>query len=471
MDNASPWCPVADSSWMSSLLSMRPVQFAVTISLQSGGNPHESSSLHVSGAFSFLIGLFTFSNQANAQVLVTFDNPSDLTDNFASTVGSFSVGGTLGISGTSAVQNPYLGYVYSQVDLWTLKTGIPVSGTTFNVSAYFYNNSDGGFGGLGFATANSNAPVGNGETASGLGMLTHAGGGYFTNDAVESPVDYSGDQLVDGFWYKIVFSATLTAPNTYTLDYQIWNSDANGTTGTMVTEQTATSVSNTTFGSASVIYPYFSADASRMSQIDNFSAPQAPLPIQLASLTAAPSGGSSVTLNWKTASETNNYGFYVERSANKSTGFAAVSGLIPGHGTSATGFTYSYTDKSALAGSGYYRLKQVDLDNSVHYSDAVMLTTSDVAETAPMVFALSQNYPNPFNPSTEFRFTVAKTGLTTLVVYNAIGQEVARVFNGETESGKYYTARLDGSALASGVYFARLQSSSEIQMKKIVLMK
>ena len=196
-----------------------------------------------------------------------------------------------------------------------------------------------------------------------------------------------------------------------------------------------------------------------------------PLPIQLASLTASPNGGSSVTLNWKTASETNNYGFYVERSASKSAGFAAISGLIPGHGTSTTGFSYQYTDKTVPTGAAYYRLKQVDLDNSVHYSDAVMLATTDVAQSAPIVFALSQNYPNPFNPSTEFRFTVAKTGLTTLVVYNAIGQEVSRIFNGETESGKYYTARLDGSALASGVYFARLQSGSEIQMKKIVLMK
>jgi hypothetical protein len=196
-----------------------------------------------------------------------------------------------------------------------------------------------------------------------------------------------------------------------------------------------------------------------------------PLPIQLASLAAAPSGGSTVTLNWKTASETNNYGFFVQRSAVAKTGFADVSALIPGHGTSTTGFSYQYADKSAPAGTVYYRLKQVDLDNSVHYSDAVMSRAADVAQAAPIVFALSQNYPNPFNPSTEFRFTVAKSGLTTLIVYNALGQEVAQIFNGATESGKYYTARLDGTGLASGVYFARLQSGVEMQMKKIVLLK
>jgi hypothetical protein len=196
-----------------------------------------------------------------------------------------------------------------------------------------------------------------------------------------------------------------------------------------------------------------------------------PLPIQLASFTASPVAGSSVKLLWKTASEVNNYGFYVERSSNKSTGFVAVSGLIPGHGTSTTGYSYQYADKSVPAGNQYYRLKQVDLDNAVHYSDPVMLSTTGVAESAPIVFALSQNYPNPFNPSTQFRFSVAKTGFTTLVIYNAIGQEVSRIFNGPTEAGKYYTARLDGTGLASGVYFARLQSGIEAQMKKIVLMK
>ena len=196
-----------------------------------------------------------------------------------------------------------------------------------------------------------------------------------------------------------------------------------------------------------------------------------PLPIQLASLTAAPTGGSSVTLNWKTASEVNNYGFYVQRSAAAKAGFADVSALIPGHGTSTTGFSYKYADKNAPAGTSYYRLKQVDLDNSVHYSDAVMSTATDVVASAPIVFALGQNYPNPFNPSTEFRFTVAKSGLTTLIVYNALGQEVARIFNGLAESGQYYTARLDGTGLASGVYFARLQNGLESQLKKIVLLK
>jgi len=409
---------------------------------------------------------------ANAQVLVTFDGATDLTDNFVSLYNLFADGGTSGLGNTAGVQNSFVGYDYSNVDLWTLQYGIP-AGVTRTVSAFFYNgSSDGGYGGLGFSTSASNSWSGCGEAQTGLGMITHAGGGFFVNEGVETTVDYGGDQLAADQWYKITFSVTLTGANTYDLDYQIYNADAGGTVGSLVTEQVQHGVVNASFGAATTYYAYFTACASRFPVIDNFDAPEAALPIQLASLNATASSGSSVTLSWKTVSETNNYGFYVERSAQKSAGFATVSDLIPGHGTTTVAFSYQYTDRTAPAGASYYRLRQVDLDNAAHYSDAVLVSTTDAAaQSAPVVFALSQNYPNPFNPSTEFRFTVAKAGMTTLAVYNALGQEVERIFNGQTEPGKFYTARLDGSGLASGIYFARLQSGVETQMRKIVLMK
>ena len=195
------------------------------------------------------------------------------------------------------------------------------------------------------------------------------------------------------------------------------------------------------------------------------------LQVRLGTFSAAEAAGGDVRLEWTTLSEVNNYGFVVERSAEKTTGYAPVSAVIPGHGTSTTGFAYEYADRNIPAGTQYYRLKQIDLDNTIHFSDPVMLRTTDGGGSAPIVFALSQNYPNPFNPSTEFRFSVARTGLATLMVYNTMGQEVRRVFDGETEAGKFYTVRFDGSLLASGVYYARLQCGSESRMRKIVLMK
>ncbi|MCB0313295.1 MAG: T9SS type A sorting domain-containing protein, partial [Calditrichaeota bacterium] len=65
---------------------------------------------------------------------------------------------------------------------------------------------------------------------------------------------------------------------------------------------------------------------------------------------------------------------------------------------------------------------------------------------------LSQNYPNPFNPSTEIRFTVAKTYRTTLEVYNLMGQKVMTLFDEVAQAGHEYHVRFTGSNLASGVY-------------------
>jgi hypothetical protein len=410
--------------------------------------------------------------RAPGQIGSTFNVTNDLTANFTSEGNFFSQEASGGLNGSGAVVNSFPGIdLGSELDLWTWNVAYDPNAPELYASAYFYNASNNGYGGIGFSIARSDIPLGEGSPMCGLGMITHSGGGAFICDDVETPVSYAGNQLVDGHWYRIDFKEVHVS-NSYILSYQIYNSDENGVVSqpAIVDETSGVMLTNNITGSDG-LYPYFSAGGSRFHYIDNFVANDGPLPIQLASLTAAPAGGSSVKLVWKTASETNNYGFYVERSSNKSTGFVAVSGLIPGHGTSTTGFSYEYADKSVPSGNQYYRLKQVDLDNAVHYSDAVMLSTTGVAESAPVVFAMSQNYPNPFNPSTQFRFSVAKPGFTTLVVYNAIGQEVSRIFNGPTEAGKYYTARLDGTGLASGVYFARLQSGIETQMKKIVLMK
>ena len=405
---------------------------------------------------------------ALAQISVNFNSPTDLSS-FTSIHNNYAVNDTGGINNTGAVLIPL-----NVSDLYTYNTPIATGdvGTVYNVSAYFYNIDNDGYAGLGFSTTASSDYFGWGESATGLGMATHAGGGCFASSKLETDVDYLGDQLQADSWYQVIFTVTVTAPGTFDLEYQVWSANPDGSTIAMLCDETMTGVTNTDVGSATELYPYFVSIQDRMQYIDNFVVNNQPLPIQLASLTATTTSGSSVTLNWKTASEKNNYGFFVERSAQKGAGFVTVSGLIPGHGTTTSAFTYQYTDKSAPAGASYYRLRQVDLDNSVHYSDAVLVSPTDAkAQTAPVVFALSQNYPNPFNPSTEFRFTVAKAGMSTLVVYNALGQEVGRIFNGQTEPGKFYTARLDGSGLASGIYFARLQSGVETQMRKIVLMK
>lgn len=76
-------------------------------------------------------------------------------------------------------------------------------------------------------------------------------------------------------------------------------------------------------------------------------------------------------------------------------------------------------------------------------------------ETPPGAFSLHQNHPNPFNPATNIIFELAEPRLTSLKIYNVLGQEVATLLNEEKAAGQH-TVRFDASRLASGVYIYRL---------------
>ncbi len=103
---------------------------------------------------------------------------------------------------------------------------------------------------------------------------------------------------------------------------------------------------------------------------------------------------------------------------------------------------------------------------------AQWLTTgvTNNAKGAPATYALSQNYPNPFNPSTTIAYDIAKSGITTLKVYNLLGQEVASLVDGYVPAGNYKVT-FDASRLSSGVYFYTLHSGNYVMSKKLMLLK
>jgi hypothetical protein len=88
----------------------------------------------------------------------------------------------------------------------------------------------------------------------------------------------------------------------------------------------------------------------------------------------------------------------------------------------------------------------------------------------PLKFELAQNYPNPFNPTTQIRFTLNRTGLALLTVYNASGQIVAILVN-KRLSGGAHTVTFNGEHLSSGVYFYRLQVEEISAVKKMLLIR
>jgi hypothetical protein len=94
----------------------------------------------------------------------------------------------------------------------------------------------------------------------------------------------------------------------------------------------------------------------------------------------------------------------------------------------------------------------------------------ELPDLIPKSFSLEQNYPNPFNPTTTIRYGLPNRSHVTLIVYNTLGQQVAQLMNGEEEAG-YHSVRFDGSNLASGVYFYRLQAGTYVETRKLLLLK
>jgi len=88
----------------------------------------------------------------------------------------------------------------------------------------------------------------------------------------------------------------------------------------------------------------------------------------------------------------------------------------------------------------------------------------------PEEFSLLQNYPNPFNPSTTMEFSLPQSGFVTLSIYNIVGEKVATLVS-ETLTAGSYKYDWNGSGLASGVYYYRLEAGKFNQTKKLVLLR
>ena len=97
--------------------------------------------------------------------------------------------------------------------------------------------------------------------------------------------------------------------------------------------------------------------------------------------------------------------------------------------------------------------------------------TSGIGETGdnlPGGFDLYQNYPNPFNPSTTIRFDLPHRAAMRLTVFNSLGQQVAALLEGDQAAGAH-EVNFDGSRLASGLYFYRMQAEGFLQTRRFVL--
>lgn len=110
------------------------------------------------------------------------------------------------------------------------------------------------------------------------------------------------------------------------------------------------------------------------------------------------------------------------------------------------------------------------LDMTAELSIDDEFSAADKEKEIPSVYALFPNYPNPFNSQTNIRFSLAKSGITNLIVYNINGREVFKKLLGHFQVGPH-TVGLDFGRMASGAYFYELESGDFKAAKRMILLK
>lgn len=176
------------------------------------------------------------------------------------------------------------------------------------------------------------------------------------------------------------------------------------------------------------------------------------LPVELLWMHVRMDGHLSAVVAWETASEINNYGFYVERSSDGRR-FQTLD-FVPGLGNSSVGKLYEYSDREPVEGISYYRLRQVDYDGVFEFHKPVAVLNFKGGDPRLTL------YPNPskagspvilsghnLDPIQEAR-VVVRDGLGRVVAERAVQPDA----NGELKYPLY------GDNLAEGVYSLTLTS-------------
>ncbi|MEZ4766134.1 MAG: T9SS type A sorting domain-containing protein [Calditrichia bacterium] len=199
------------------------------------------------------------------------------------------------------------------------------------------------------------------------------------------------------------------------------------------------------------------------------------LPVSLMNFSASGSA-DGVQLLWSTASEIQNLGFEIYRSAQQTGGFQLIGSYennpdLRGAGTTNVQNDYAFTDPSATSGETYwYRLADVDFSGVRTLHAPISVIAGENSGGIPQKFALAQNFPNPFNPGTTIRFELPEAANVNLSVFNLLGEKVAEVLSRNLPAGTHQTT-WDAGYLPGGVYFYQLQTPKFTATRKMILLK
>lgn len=369
-----------------------------------------------------------------------FTNSGDVTVNggtgsarAVSAVGTLNNSGTMTLSGGNtnrtlsgdggAINNMVCGFI----DLGATRF--------FNAASTFTNN--------GFIKSTATALAGSGTSTNngfyaGTTNFAASGGdngvdvtsGNFTVDAMTScaVTDIGVDAAYT--WFKEAANTTQAGTNdvagALTLDNGVWPGEAAGT---------------------KVVYSCFGAEFTMtIDQVDGGC-----LPVEMMYFNGELKG-EAIALNWATASELNNAGFEVQKSADGVNW--DVLGFVNGNGTTIETQTYTFIDENPLA-KNYYRLKQMDYNDVFAYSNTIIINGNVKAQTATATV-----YPNPTKGT--FNIEVEINDNAQVNVFNNFGQLVKTV----QLTNQNTNVSLD--EFANGLYYLQIVNGQTIQNQTIV---
>jgi hypothetical protein len=187
-----------------------------------------------------------------------------------------------------------------------------------------------------------------------------------------------------------------------------------------------------------------------------------PLPVELLEFYAEVVGGS-VRLRWKTATETNNNFFTLERS--RSTHQYDILGYVSGAGTTSQIHSYEFWDEAPFNGVSYYRLKQTDFDGQYEYFGPVAVHLRVQGETAMLV------YPNPWNHGA---LNMLLSGLAPFeevqwMLSDQFGRGVISGRLSADDTGRVLHRFQPPASLARGIYFLTIGNAALRITEKVIV--
>ena len=267
----------------------------------------------------------------------------------------------------------------------------------------------------------------------------------------------SGQYVIDNYGtvttnldYDLKFNVTdaadiSMAATDYNLDKR--GSDETGDWTTVAME--ATAISNTG-GSKHLAFSVTAGSFSQfVSTVGNLV-----VPVEMSLFTAILEG-TAVSLDWQTASEEQNAGFFVQKSIDGKR-WENLS-FVEGTGTTYEVQNYNFMDENPVNGINYYRLKQLDFDNNFEYSDIKTIQYGDKQNAIAV-------YPNPVKD----QLIIELPNNNTNVQVNIFDLTGRKVIGQEIQTNEVQTS-IDFSKLENGIYMLQINGNNWQKVEKIVV--